>query len=71
MLSTEKDRSAQLRREGQFYTGFSAYCEHRLRSYETRSFLKLMSALLRNQPNYLARGSRGLKDLLLDAALNA
>lgn len=65
------DRHTRLRRELRYYAGFAAYCDHRLNAYQARSHLALMSSLLRNQPRYLARGSRGWKDFLLDAALNA
>lgn len=61
----------QLQREQRFYAGLSAYFERRLHSYQTRSRVGLLASLLRSQPDYLSRGSRGLKDFLLDAALNA
>ena len=61
----------RLERELQVYTQLSSYYRDRLRSYRSESRYHLASSVLHAHPAYLARGARGLKDLLLDIALNA
>lgn len=59
-----------LRRHLKLYERLKLYYEHRLQSYRPQSRMRLLASLAQSNRQYLLNGSRGLKDFIMDAALN-